>query len=207
MSHQMNVPLNAFPRRERVVIIIPTYNEALVIEETIRQVFSTLSNDAAWDAHVLIFDSASTDNTQSIVQSLMPQYHHRLFLQTEPKKTGLGSAYLQAMNYALHALDAGVVVEFDADLSHQPKYLHPLLSCLKTCDVAMGSRYVPGGSIPKDWGFHRKFISVLGNYITRWVLTMKYKDFTTGFRATRREALIQALPPVFLSNHYAYKLH
>ena len=81
-----------------------------------------------------------------------------------------------------------------------------MLEAIKDCDVVMGSRYVQGGALPADWGWHRKVLSVLGNCIARFFLTRKYKDFTTGFRATRRAHLIKALPTAFISNGYAYKL-
>lgn len=191
--------------RETVVIIIPTYNEALVIEETIHQVIQATASIDDKAIHLLIFDSASTDETQAIVKRLQLT-HPTLHLQTEPVKTGLGSAYLQAMRYALNQLSADIVIEFDADLSHQPMYLPQMLAAIKQQDVVVGSRYVTGGSIPSEWGFHRKLLSVVGNYIARAILTSKYKDFTSGFRATRRHVLLQALPEQFLTNHYAYKL-
>ncbi len=187
-----------------VVVIIPTYNEALVIEKTIREVFKELA-DADVAAHILVFDSCSSDSTQEIVRSLKSTYSS-LHLQTEPKKTGLGSAYLQAMHYALNELNADFLVEFDADLSHQPCYLPEMINKLRTHDVVVGSRYVKGGSIPKNWGWHRKFLSVLGNLVARCILTPKYKDFTSGFRATRHSVLKEVLPTQFISNHYAYKL-
>lgn len=190
---------------EKVVIIIPTYNEALAIEETLLQVFQAIALISNQEIHVLVFDSASTDNTCDLIVRLQATYPH-LHLKKEAKKSGLGSAYLQAMRYALTNLSADIIFEFDADLSHQPKYIAPMLDKLKTHDVVLGSRYIRGGEIPANWGWHRKFLSVLGNYIARFTLTSKYKDFTSGFRATRREALKQALPELFLSNHYAYKL-
>lgn len=193
--------------KEKVVIIIPTYNEGLVIEETIHQVFANTNALKEMDVELLIFDSASPDNTQESVRALLSQYHPKLHLQSEAKKTGLGSAYLQAMRYALDVLRADVIVEFDADLSHQPKYLIPMLLRLTTCDVVIGSRYVKGGGIPDDWGIHRKFLSVLGNYVARIVLTMRYRDFTSGFRATRSHILRKIIPDRFLSQQYAYKLH
>ncbi|WP_298626172.1 glycosyltransferase family 2 protein, partial [uncultured Legionella sp.] len=190
---------------EKVVVIIPTYNEASVIEETINQIFNAVNLIQNYDVHVLIFDSASTDNTQRIIKSLKPSYP-KLHLHCETQKSGLGSAYLQAMNYALSEMDADIIFEFDADLSHQPKYISPMLEMLKNCDCVVGSRYVNGGSIPKNWALHRKLFSVFGNYIARSVLTPKYKDFTSGFRATRRQFLKRILPSRFLSNQYAYKL-
>ncbi len=187
-----------------VVIIIPTYNEEQIIKETIHEVFKSLAT-SNYAAHILVFDSCSTDDTQNLVLSLKELYPN-LHLQTEPKKTGLGSAYWQAMHYALDHLDADAIIEFDADLSHQPCYLPEIINKLSNYDVVVGSRYIKGGSIPKDWGWHRKCLSVLGNLVARCFLTLKYKDFTSGFRATRSSKLKEALPKQFISNHYAYKL-
>lgn len=190
-------------RSETVVIIIPTYNEAAGIADTLHAVFhATHTLD---HLHVLVFDSASTDATQSIVNTLQGTYPN-LHLKTESHKSGLGSAYLQAMRYALTDMGADIVFEFDADLSHKPEYIIPMLKQLEICDVVVGSRYVKGGSIPANWGWHRKLLSIMGNQVARQLLTRQYKDFTSGFRATRRKALLDVLPKQFLSSHYAYKL-
>lgn len=194
-------------RKENVVIIIPTYNEALIISETIHQVFEQTQTLEDFDVQILVFDSASTDKTPEIVRNLISHYHHKLHLEAEPQKTGLGSAYTQAMNYALNQLNADIIVEFDADLSHQPQYIPSMLEKIKTCDVVVGSRYISGGSIPENWSIHRKALSLLGNYVARMVLTRQYKDLTSGFRLIRRETLQKALSTPFLSNQYAYKLH
>ena len=191
--------------RESVVIIIPTYNESECIENTIHEVFSTVSQNNEFDFKILIFDSHSTDQTQFIVKKLQKTYS-QLILKSESEKSGLGSAYRQAMQIALDGLKADIVFEFDADLSHQPKYLMPMLDAIKEHDVVIGSRYVQSGSIPQDWGFHRKLLSRGGNLITRCFLTQQYKDFTSGFRATRRHALAESLPSRFISNGYAYKV-
>lgn len=190
---------------EKVVIIIPTYNEAAGIAQTLHAVFNATSALQGYEVHVLVFDSASTDTTQSIVKVLQTTYPN-VHLKTESAKSGLGSAYLQAMRYALTDMNADIVFEFDADLSHKPDYIAPMLKQLKTCDVVLGSRYVKGGSIPANWGWHRKVLSVLGNQVARVILTRNYKDFTSGFRATRRCALLAVLPKRFLSDQYAYKL-
>jgi dolichol-phosphate mannosyltransferase len=188
-----------------IVIVIPTYNESLVIERTIREVFRSLEGISEVDAHILVFDSNSTDQTPKVVNALK-QYYPQLHLRTEPQKSGLGSAYAQAMHIALEELGADVVFEFDADGSHQPQYLIPMIERLCTSDVVVGSRYVKGGSIPKDWGWHRKLLSVLGNWVARFILTPKYKDFTSGFRGTHYLALKKVLPKQFISNNYAYKI-
>ncbi|OGV28587.1 MAG: hypothetical protein A3E88_04730 [Legionellales bacterium RIFCSPHIGHO2_12_FULL_35_11] len=190
----------------KVIIIIPTYNEEEVIADTIAAIANERSQTTEFDIHVLVFDSASTDNTYQRVKNLL-KMNPWLHLETESKKSGLGFAYFQAMCFAVEKLNADLVIEFDADLSHQPKYLIPMLTVSKTCDVVLGSRYVKNGSIPKDWGWHRKLISIFGNQLARFVLTKKYKDFTSGFRVTSRAALLEATKTNFLSNHYAYKLH
>lgn len=201
-----NIPVDRTQStKEKVVIIIPTYNEASVIDNTLYCVFKTIALIEEQEVHVLIFDSSSVDNTQEIIIALQKKYP-RLHLQSEEAKSGLGSAYLQAMDFALKALNADIIIEFDADLSHQPKYIHPMLKQLKNYDCVVGSRYVTDGSIPKNWAIHRKLFSILGNCIARTVLTRKYKDFTSGFRATRSSALRKILPQTFLSDHYAYKL-
>ena len=83
---------------------------------------------------------------------------------------------------------------------------YQLIEKMHDHDVVVGSRYIKGGSIPQNWGWHRKLLSKLGNLVARIVLTPKYKDFTSGFRATHYLALNKALPKQFISNHYAYKL-
>jgi len=192
-------------RPQKVVIIIPTYNESLTIEKTLSELEKVISSIANFDIHILVFDSASTDNTQKLVNKFKAN-NSNIHLLTEKSKTGLGSAYMQAMCYALSEMKADLIFEFDADLSHQPKYIEPMLLQTKNNDVVIGSRYVPGGSIPKEWSFDRKFLSVIGNFIARFMLTRKYKDFTSGFRVTKSSLLKQSLPKNFLSNQYAYKI-
>ena len=191
---------------EKVIVIIPIYNEAPVISQTITAVLEATAYLPGFDTEILIFDSNSTDGSPLLLQEWVKK-EPRLHFQSESVKSGLGSAYLQAMRYAIHFLDADVVFEFDADGSHKPEYIQPMLDKLKTADVVVGSRYVIGGSIPKDWGWHRKLFSVLGNQVARLFLTRKYKDFTSGFRATRTKILKEVLPEKFLSPGYAYKLH
>ncbi|OGV32662.1 MAG: hypothetical protein A3E88_06135 [Legionellales bacterium RIFCSPHIGHO2_12_FULL_35_11] len=190
---------------EKVVIIVPTYNEFLVIKDTLTQLIAVTTKICDYDVHILVFDSMSTDGTQEVVKKLQRDAAN-LHLQCEPFKSGLGSAYLQAMQYALSFLEADIVFEFDADLSHQPKYIQPMLEKIKICDVVVGSRYVKHGSVPKNWALYRKLLSAIGNYIARIILTPKYKDFTSGLRATRSQYLAIILNEKFLSNGYAYKL-
>ena len=191
---------------KRVTIVIPTYNESLSIEQTITKTFLYLETCHLYEIDILVFDSASSDHTAEIVKSLMPLYPN-LHLREEEAKSGLGSAYLKAMKIAITELKAEVVIEFDADLSHNPKYIEPILDKLQNCDSVVGSRYVKNGSIPKEWPFYRRFLSQCGNFVARLFFTRKYKDFTSGFRATKVSFLKKILPEEkFISNNYAYKL-
>lgn len=190
----------------KAIVIIPIYNEKDVIADTIVEVLQQTQYTPHFQVEILVFDSHSTDGSAELVQQLAEQ-EPRLHFTAEAQKSGLGSAYHQAFVYAMDNLAADVVFEFDADGSHQPKYLAPMLAAIHAgADVVVGSRYVPGGSIPADWGFHRKLLSVAGNWVARSVLTPKYKDFTSGFRATRTSVLRRVLPKKFMSNNYAYKL-
>ncbi len=190
---------------EKVIIIIPTYNEAKVIKETLLSLFAVINTINDFDIHVLVFDSASEDNTQNIVTDLQ-QNLNKLYLRQENFKSGLGSAYLQAMRYAMIELQANIVFEFDADLSHQPRYIISMLALMKTYDVVVGSRYIHGGSTATDWNWRRKLLSKFGNSLARMLLISNYMDLTSGFRAIRSTVLTQVLPKQFLCSGYAYKL-
>lgn len=193
--------------KEKAIIIIPTYNEEENIANTIQLVLQQTDSLDDFQVEILVFDSQSTDNTATLVNDLAQRFPGIIHFASEAQKTGLGSAYIQAMNRAIDVLQADIVFEFDADGSHQPMYIPAMLELLKTHDVVVGSRYIPGGSMPKDWGIHRKLLSRGGNWIARLLLTNKFKDLTSGMRATRTSVLKKVLPDRFLSNHYAYKLH
>ncbi|MDF1795331.1 MAG: glycosyltransferase family 2 protein [Coxiellaceae bacterium] len=191
----------------KVVIIIPTYNEADCIESTLLGLQQVFSHIPQHDMHILIFDSSSTDNTQPIIKRLQQQCPN-IHLATEPVKSGLGSAYIKAMHHAIENMQADVVFEFDADGSHQPKYLPGMIKALdEGADVVVGSRYVPGGQTDVGWPWYRKLISQLGNIVARTLLTRKYKDMTSGFRGTKVEYLKKVNIDKLLSKNYAYKIH
>src|SRR5690606_21568905 len=102
---------------------------------------------------------------------------------------GLGGAYLKGMTEAFENLGADVIFEFDADLSHDPRKIPQFLAKIdQGYDFVLGSRYIPGGGIPADWGLHRKFLSVVGNLIIMVVLTdFSIRDWTTGYRAISKK--------------------
>jgi dolichol-phosphate mannosyltransferase len=160
----------------RPLVIIPTYNEAENIERILRRIAESLP-----DAGVLVVDDGSPDGTGDIVTSVaaeLPDVH----LMARPGKAGLGSAYRSGFVWGM---DNGydVLIEMDADFSHDPGALPALLEPLtQGYDVAIGSRYVKGGNVP-NWARHRHLLSQGGNRYASLMLGLRVSDSTAGFRA------------------------
>lgn len=172
----------------KVVIIIPTYNEAdniAPLTEALTENFSVLSHDM----HILVVDDNSPDGTAEIVKKLS-QKNPAISLITGEKK-GLGAAYIRGMQYVLEQMNADVVFEMDADFSHSPSDVPRLLRAIEEgSDFVIGSRYVKGGSIPPEWGLLRRLNSKFGNIVARYVAGIyRVKDCTAGFRAIRTRLL------------------
>lgn len=173
---------------KKAIVIIPTYNEKGNITETIQALATVFKNIKNWQMHVLVVDDSSPDGTANLVKDLQKKFKF-VELLINKKKSGLGGAYLSGMNQAFNKLGADLVFEFDADLSHDPKKIPAFLKKIdQGYDFVLGSRYIEGGSIPQDWGFHRKFLSVVGNlFINFLMLDFSIRDWTTGFRAIKKE--------------------
>lgn len=169
------------PSLERVLVIIPTYNES----ENLRPITSRI-RAAVPTAHILVADDNSPDGTGTIADELAAADDHVHVLHRLGKE-GLGAAYIAGFRWGL---DEGydVLVEHDADGSHQPEYLPVMLERLKTADAVKGSRYVKGGST-KGWPFRRQLLSRGGNLWTRVLLGLKVKDATGGFNVWRAATL------------------
>src|SRR3990172_10349416 len=170
------------------IVIIPTYNERENIDRLLYQVFGVLDTIRDWRCGVLIVDDTSPDRTYKLVKQLQKRYKN-LHLLLNKTKAGLGRAYLKGMDYAFDQLKADVIFEFYADLSHDPTKIPLFLQKIdQGYDLVLGSRYIPGGSIPSDWGLHRKFLSVMGNlFIATAMLNFSIRDWTGGFRAITRK--------------------
>jgi glycosyltransferase involved in cell wall biosynthesis len=166
----------------RTLVVIPTYDEVENIADVVGRVHASVP-----EAHVLVVDDASPDGTGDLVAELAAG-DARVHLLRRPGKAGLGSAYRAGFRWrAAEGFD--VMVEMDADLSHDPAALPTLLGRVEDgADLAIGSRYVPGGSIP-DWSWHRKALSRWGNGYARAVLGLHVADSTAGYRAYRASAL------------------
>jgi dolichol-phosphate mannosyltransferase len=163
-------------------LVLPTYNEAGNIEPFVEAARGKLPASA----RILIVDDSSPDGTGEIADRLAER-HEPVAVLHRPRKEGLGPAYIAGFKRAL-ADGAGLVLEMDSDFSHDPAYLPRLLEAGERADLAVGSRYVPGGGVG-DWSAIRRAISRGGSAYARLVLGVKVHDLTGGFKCFRREVL------------------
>ena len=171
---------------ERVLIIIPTFNEAESLPVTINGILAHAPR-----VDILVVDDGSPDGTGEIADSLAWEYP-QIEVMHRTEKAGLGAAYIAGFNWALER-DYTVICEMDADGSHRPQDLPRVLAGLiENPNVAMtiGSRWVPGGDV-ENWPKHREFLSRGGNTYVQMALGLPLKDATAGFRAYRRQTLEQ----------------
>jgi dolichol-phosphate mannosyltransferase len=166
---------------DRVLVIVPTYNEASNVGKTVERVRTAVPS-----ADVLVVDDNSPDGTGQIADRLAELDEHVHVLH-RPGKAGLGAAYVAGFRWGLDR-DHDVLVEMDADGSHQPEELPRLLAALEGADLVLGSRYVPGGQVV-NWPRHREMLSRGGNVYTRLALGVPLRDVTGGYRAFRADAL------------------
>ena len=172
--------------RTRVCFVIPTYEEA----QNIRPLLTRLCRLYP-DARFLVVDDQSPDGTGEKVRALAAREPRVQLLSG--RRRGLGNAYVRGISHALDELKAEVVVQMDADFSHDPADAARLLACLEEgADVAIGSRYVAGGRLDRRWSLHRRLLSRWGNRLARWIAGIKgVRDCTAGFKAIRASALRQ----------------
>ncbi|MDP3974367.1 MAG: glycosyltransferase [bacterium] len=188
------------------VIIIPTYNEAQNIQKLIEGIFEIKNQIPKWELKVLIVDSNSPDNTSSIIKNLQKQNKNVYLVQT--KKEGLGKAYVTGFKYSLKNLDPYVLFEMDADLSHDPANIPNFLNEIENgADFVIGTRYSKGGSIPKDWAYHRKLFSVLGNIVIRLGFArLNISDWTSGYRSIKSWVVKQSVNKVDKFSGYVFQV-
>lgn len=183
----------------RTVVVLPTYDEVANIEDVLRGIRKALPG-----ADVLVVDDASPDGTADRADELGSELGGVTVLRRSAKE-GLGSAYRAGFGWALER-DYEIVVEMDADLSHDPADLPALVSpIVHAADLVIGSRYVPGGSIP-NWSWRRRFLSRWGNRYAAGVLGLAINDATSGFRAYRVAALRDLDLANGRANGYAFQV-
>jgi len=164
-----------------ILVIVPTYNEAENVEPIVGRIRAAVP-----EAHVLVADDNSPDGTGELADKLAARDDQVHVLHRKGKE-GLGAAYIAGFHWGL-GNGYGVLVEHDADGSHQPEQLHRLLEALRDADLVLGSRYVKGGEV-RNWPKSREILSRGGNIYTRLALGIQLQDATGGYRAFRRETL------------------
>ena len=168
-----------------VWVVVPTYNERPNLEPLVASVRSVL-DECAPDHVVLVVDDCSEDGTGAVADRLASS-DPRLRVLHRTGERGLGPAYLSGFRYAL-AERAALVIEMDADFSHDPRHLPALIEAARDADLVLGSRYVPGGGV-RDWGPGRRLVSRAGCGYARRLLGVDLRDLTGGFKCFRREVL------------------
>ena len=191
----------------KIVIIIPTYNERVNISKLLplleEEIFPQLKHHKM---NILVVDDSSPDGTGEEVKKFKEKWHNIVLLTGT--KQGLGAAYVRGMKYAMDTMGAEAVVEFDADFQHNPHDIPKLIGAMDNgADYVIGSRYIPGGSIPKDWGMDRKFLSVFGSLFTRLIWwNFSIHDMTSGFKLTKTSFLKRVDLDHLISKHFSYKM-
>ena len=169
---------------KKTLVIIPTYNEIENIESLIHQVFQIKI-----DLNILVVDDNSPDGTGDKVQNLINKYSKKLFLLRRKQKEGLGAAYVEGFLWAVK-FNYDFIFEMDADFSHNPSELFPMLELLNSnVDVVVGSRYIKGFNVV-NWPLTRIIISYLASLYVRLITLMPVKDPTAGFVGYKRDVLI-----------------
>jgi dolichol-phosphate mannosyltransferase len=180
----------------RVTVCLPTYNERENLEPMVRAL-------GEQDVSVLVIDDSSPDGTGELADRLAGELDHVHVLHRE-RKEGLGPAYLAGFRHAL-AGGAELILEMDADFSHDPNDVPRLIERASEADIVLGSRYVEGGSI-RNWGRLRRFVSAGGSAYARRVLGVHVRDLTGGFKCFRREALETIDLDAITSRGYAFQI-
>jgi dolichol-phosphate mannosyltransferase len=181
----------------KAVVCLPTYNERENIEPMLRALGDK-------GVRVLVIDDNSPDGTGELADRLAQELGYVDVLHRE-RKEGLGPAYLSGFRHAL-AGDAELVLEMDCDFSHDPDYVPRLITAVEDgADLALGSRYVPGGGV-RNWGLLRRLISAGGSFYARIILGVKVRDLTGGFKCYRRAVLEAIDLDAVDSKGYAFQI-
>lgn len=179
-------------------VVVPTYNEAENLEPFVRALVA-----AAPDVHVLVVDDNSPDGTGRIADGLAGELASVEVLH-RPGKEGLGRAYLAGFAHVLER-GAELVLEMDADFSHDPADVARLIEAAERADVVLGSRYVEGGGV-EDWGLPRRMLSRGGSLYARLVLGVGVRDLTGGFKCFRRRVLEELDLAAVIADGYGFQI-
>jgi len=183
--------------KSEILVVIPTYNECESIRSLIELIFNL-----RLDLDVLVIDDNSPDGTGEIIEGLQGE-NPRLRLIRRPKKLGLGTAHIAGFKYSLEN-EYKKVVTMDADFSHSPNSIPELIKASEEWDVVLGSRYVPWGGVDEKWSILRWGLSRFSNLLAKWLIRLKNKDCTSGFRCYNRYVLERLDFDVIRSDGYSF---
>lgn len=184
----------------RPLVVIPTYNERDNLRHIIPAILAVDSSLC-----ILVVDDLGTDDTAGAVLELKAdRYDQRLFLESRPRKLGLGSAYVLGLKWGL-ARGHDFLIQMDADWSHHPKYLAMMLRQAREADFVIGSRYMPGGKT-LNWGLKRRSISRFASFYSRLILGADFTDFTGGFNGWSSSILQEVDLDTMRSDGYSFQI-
>lgn len=195
----------------RVTIVIPTYNERNNILPLIQNIKKSFAQTEA-ELRLVIVDDNSPDRTADIIKDEIAQGEETIDLIERPGKMGLGSAYADAFRWILRNNhnngDPEIIVQMDADLSHPPSLIIPMIEAIRTegVDLAIASRYTANGGVADGWPLHRRITSKGANALARTILGIKCKDVTSGFRAYRRNLVERLMANRLSSKGYEFQV-
>ena len=179
-------------------MVIPTFNERENLPILVSQLMQLPG------VRVLVVDDGSPDGTGDVADSLATQFQGRVDVLHRTGRGGLGSAYIEGMQRALLS-GADLVAQMDADLSHDVNYLPQLIAATEHADLAIGSRYVPGGGV-SNWPIHRRLLSRFANVYVRVVTGLRIEDATAGYRCWRRATLLAVPLTNLASSGYSFQV-
>ena len=184
-------------------LVIPTYNERENLAKIVDASGAELERVAPGDFRILIVDDNSPDGTGAIAD-VLAETHEWVEVLHRPGKSGLGQAYLAGFRRAMDG-GARLLLEMDADFSHDPRYLPELIGAAEHADVVLGSRYVAGGGV-RDWGLVRRLVSRGGGLYARRILGVDVRDLTGGFKCIRRDVLEAIDMPSVRAEGYVFQI-
>lgn len=195
-------------QKQRIVIVMPVWNEKENISKMVKQLIEVEFPKIDAEMHLLVVDNHSKDGTEEVVNQYSKKYKNVRIIQQINK--GLGWAYVTGMEYAINELKADAILEMDGDFQHPPRFIKPMVEAyLNGAEYCIGSRYVAGGGIPKEWELSRRAVSYLGNLFIRLVLLKpSIHDLTTGFRLAKVKGVLDQidLRNLMELNRFAYKV-
>jgi len=186
-----------------IAIVIPTYNEKETLPSLIEKIFDKI-RPLVEELHVIIVDDSSPDGTADIARNLGEKFQKISVIQ-RPKKMGLGAAYKDGFTYVLQKLESDLVVQMDADHSHDPSELANMIEKIVDYDFIIASRHVTGSSVT-GWGFSRKVTHSIAGAIAKVSANIDIEDCTSGFRMFKRSALEKIEFDKIEANGFAFQI-